>query len=147
MHAEIEQPRGRGMLGRVLRFVLGLAVGAGGATVILFLCVVFLQDIQTGDVLVTTAGDDISAAGGERLVIRRRSGVIDEACNGGCDDLRLDNQLRGNAVREVRVLDAAGRCVVCRTGGRLVFGGTREVWRIAGRGPLSASRQLERATP
>ena len=124
----------------MLRFVGGVAAGlaAGCALILLgFAVISFAEGAHRGHPAdaahqpVRLAGAEATRLGGAHVELGLWTGSIREDCRGGCDDLSGPE-----AVRSVRVLDAAGQCVVCRRVSRfatkdleaapLLSGGARE---------------------
>ena len=103
---------------RVLRFLGGVAVGFIGLLA-LVLGVFFVGDrleILKHDhrpalekAVLTGRGADISRHGGVDVVVEEPGFVMRQRCRGPCDDVSPSP-----AGWAVRVLDASGRCVVCR---------------------------------
>lgn len=62
--------------------------------------------------LLTTAGADISRAGGSAVEVERFGDVVRQECRGACDDLRLED--KNGELKAVRVLDDSRACITCR---------------------------------
>lgn len=121
------------------RFALGFPIGLLLFAAAFFGVGVAYNESMAGDVRLDSRGGDLTAHGGKALVVERRSGVIRQTCNGGCDDLRVVNLGRGNGLRELRVLNAAGECVACRRGAQYVMTHRPERWTVGG-GHLEVAR-------
>ena len=132
--------RQRPLWARLLRFLVGAVVGATLGVLLSIAGAMVVQDALAGDLSLTASGSDISAHGGTRVIVVRQSGPIEQACNGACDDLSIENQGRGNSVREIRVLRSGGACVACREFWSLAITGTRQSWEIAGAETLRVGR-------
>jgi hypothetical protein len=130
---------------RIVRFIGGLFAGVLLGGLLGFTVLFVVQDAIAGDVTLYSSGRDMSRSHGTRLLIERQSGRIEQVCNGECDDLSLVNNSRSNTPRAVRVLDAHGRCVACRTNRSFVRTGRVERWDIAGARRLQIFRRTTRA--
>lgn len=133
-----DRPYGR----RWFRFAGGALLGVCVAVGLSFGLLIVFDDLVAGDVRLETVGADISAHGGVRLVVKRPSGIVEQTCNGACDDLLANNIGRANTLQRVEVLNAAGGCVACARGWGWPLSGTVESWRVAGVSRLTATRTL-----
>lgn len=128
---------------RLARFGAGLLVGAVLFAGLLFGGGMMWNELHAADVALQTSGADISGHGGVRLAIRRRTGVVVQSCNGGCDDLSIVNRTRSNGLRDIRVLNSQGGCVACVAPPGVALGQRRDDWTIAGPSRLAIARTAD----
>jgi hypothetical protein len=126
----------------IARFVGGVVVGSvlAGMLAILLIVAVFARNhlLLTPDTRIRVAGADVSAAGGRQTYIEQERRRLRQDCRGTCDDLFLRG---GYDVRIVRIVDAKGRCIVCRK--RLVWELGLNDWRVEA-SPKLAARGVRR---
>jgi hypothetical protein len=130
---------------RLLRFFLGLGIGLACVTA----AYLGLKDIygnaHAGAVGIEASGADMSAQGVTRVVVRRRSGVVTQTCNGPCDDLRLESRHLSDSVTSIRATNVRGDCVACEEGRGDLLTGRRDDWTIAGAPRLSVTMVRRKA--
>jgi hypothetical protein len=97
----------------IASFIGGLA--AGGALFVVsaaaILALVITRNELAPEVRMSSAGDDVSASGGQQVLIEQRRRNLRLNCRGACDDFQLRG---GEEVQRVRVVNGAGHCVACR---------------------------------
>lgn len=118
-------------MGRMLRFLAGMAVGVSGFTAILLVGGIgyeaFLHRDHGGRLeraMLTGRGADLSRVGAEDIVLASSHLLIRQHCRGTCDDIPwVSGDLLG-----VRVLDADSRLLVERWNGLRRAPWARHAW-------------------
>lgn len=118
-------------------FWLGLVVG-----VALMIWMVLTGAQFHPKLRIRLSGEDVTRAGGVKVVLQNRYARWTQTCIGGCDDLQVLTEL-GEDVYEFKIPNAAGDCIFCD--GIYLGGGYRRDWEISGRPKLTGKNTfLER---
>lgn len=111
-------------------FWLGLVVGLALMIGVILAGLPFEPKLR-----IRLSGDDVTRAGGVKVVLQDRYVRWTQTCIGGCDDLQVLTEL-GEDVYSFKIPNAAGDCLFCE--GIYLGGGNRRDWHISGRPKLTA---------